>query len=180
MQLTKLFAWVKSLYVLLFISKPSESSAWTPIAKVVVEYTTGIILEKLFPEIVTLAVFVPSDIADPNTLLIVLLVISIFVGGLTGVVLPQHKIPYERGDEFPPPGNNMPEITLLEIVTLEAPGLTVIPLPVEPSPVIDNPSITTLLTSSKIEIPVTNPDTSKITLGLANNEMDLSMVKDSA
>ena len=44
----------------------------------------------------------PSDIADPNTLLIVLLVISIFVGGLTGVVLPQHKIPYERGDEFPP------------------------------------------------------------------------------
>ena len=66
--------------------------------------------------------FVPSDIAEPNTLLILLLVILIFVGGLTGVELPQHKIPYERGEEFPPPGNNIPEIVLLEMVTLEAPG----------------------------------------------------------
>jgi len=64
------------------------------IDKLVVEKVTGIILEKLLLETVTFEVFDPSEIADPNTLLIVLFEIVTLVGGLIpDDGLPQHNIP---------------------------------------------------------------------------------------
>ena len=55
----------------------------------------------------------PSDIAEPKTYEISLPAIVIFVGGLTPLDgFPQHNIPYDNGEELPPPGSNILEIIL--------------------------------------------------------------------
>ena len=88
-----------------------------------------------------------------------------FIGGLVPEDgLPQHKIPYDNGDEFPPPASNILEILLLFMIIERAPGFNVIPLPDKLSPVIVKPFISTLEILLFTKIPVVYPEISKITL----------------
>ena len=96
----------------------------------------------------------PNDIAEPKTFKILLLSIVIFVGGFSPEAgFPQHKIPYERGDVFPPPGNSTSVIMLSTIEIFFAPGWTTIPAPVKLFPLIVRPEIVTFSVLLVIVIP---------------------------
>ena len=106
--------------------------------------STGTISEKTLPAMVTSTVFDPNEIAEPKTLLIELFSMVMPVGGFTGSESPQTKMPYDKGDELPPPGRRMLLIELLANWMFDAPGLTVIPLPTNSLPTIVKFDTTTL------------------------------------